>query len=47
MGDSPVTDYAVYQTDLVSTVEPWHHDEEKLAYVLMHIYQARTGPLAD
>ncbi len=47
MGDSPVTDYAVYQADLVSGEEPWHHDEEKLAHVLIQIYRARTGPLAE
>ena len=47
MGDSPVTDYAVYNADLVSDEEPWHHDEEKLAHVLVQIYQARTGPLVD
>ncbi len=45
MGDSPVTDYPVYQADLISDEEPWHHDELKLAQVLINIYQDRTGPL--
>jgi len=47
MGDSPVIEYVIFQADLISSSEPWHHDEEKLARVLMNIYQARTGPLAD
>ena len=42
-----VTDYPIYQADLVSEEEPWHHDEEKLAYTLMQIFQTRTGPLVD
>jgi len=42
-----VTDYPIYQADLVSAEEPWHHDEEKLAYTLMQIYQTRTGPLLE
>ncbi len=42
-----VTDYPIYQTDLISEEEPWHHDEEKLAHVLVQIYQDRTGPFVD
>ena len=42
-----VTDYPIYQADLVSEEEPWHHDEDKLAFTLMQIYQTRTGPLVD
>lgn len=40
-----VADYPIYQADLVSDEEPWHHDEDKLAFVLMQIYHSRTGPL--
>jgi len=40
-----VTDYPVYQADLTSDEEPWHHDEIKLAQVLINIFQDRTGPL--
>jgi uncharacterized cofD-like protein len=47
MGDSPPSECLVYQADLISAVEPWHHDEEKLARVLINVYQARTGPLAE
>lgn len=42
-----VTNYPIYQADLVSEEEPWHHDEEKLAHVLVQIYQAKTGPLVE
>jgi 2-phospho-L-lactate transferase/gluconeogenesis factor (CofD/UPF0052 family) len=45
MGDHLVTDYPLYQADLISDEEPWHHDENKLAQVLVDIYQDRTGPL--
>ncbi len=38
---------AVYQADLTSVDEPWHHDGPKLAQVLIDIYQERTGPLLD
>ena len=46
-GDNPVTDYAVYQADLISGEKPWHHDEVKLSQVLIDIYQDRTGPLVE
>ncbi len=42
-----IPDYPIYQADLISDEEPWHHDEEKLAHVLLEIYQARTGPLVE
>ena len=45
MGSNPVTDYALYQADLISDEQPWHHDEDKLARVLVDLYQERTGPL--
>jgi uncharacterized cofD-like protein len=45
--DEQVANYAVYRTDLISHDEPWHHDETKLAQVLIDIYQDRTGPLVD
>ena len=37
----------VYEANLIDDTEPWHHDSEKLATVLIQLYQARTGPLAD
>jgi uncharacterized cofD-like protein len=45
--DERIPDYAIYKTDLISEDEPWHHDEAKLAQVLIDIYQDRTGPLTD
>ena len=45
--DDKVLNYAVYKADLISENEPWHHDEKKLAQVLLDIYQDRTGPLVD
>jgi uncharacterized cofD-like protein len=45
--DDIVMDYPVYQADLISDEQPWHHDENKLAQVLIDIYQDRTGPLIE
>ena len=45
MGENTITNYPVYQADLNSDEEPWHHDETKLAQVLIDIYQDRTGPI--
>ena len=45
LGENTVTNYPVYQADLNSDEEPWHHDETKLAKVLIDIYQDRTGPI--
>jgi uncharacterized cofD-like protein len=45
MKDHPVTDYPIYEADLINEAAPWHHDETKLAQVLIDIYQDRTGPL--
>ncbi|MEA3351552.1 MAG: YvcK family protein [Chloroflexota bacterium] len=39
--------YPTYMIDLIDMNEPWHHDSQKLASVLMNLYQARTGPLAE
>ncbi|HBX68749.1 MAG TPA: hypothetical protein DEH25_05045 [Chloroflexi bacterium] len=47
LDDDLMPNYAVYQGDLISTEEPWHHDESKLAQVLIDIYQDRTATLAD
>jgi uncharacterized cofD-like protein len=46
-GENPILDYAVFQGDLISAVQPWHHDESKLAFVLMNIYRTQTGSLTD
>jgi len=39
--------FPVYEANLIDETEPWHHDSEKLATILMHLYRARTGPLSD
>lgn len=41
------TDFAIYQADLVDQEKPWRHDAEKLARVLIDLYQERTGPLVE
>ena len=47
MGNSPVTEYAVYQADLTNEEEPWHHDEDKLAYILIHILQTQMESFSN
>ncbi len=39
--------YPIYQADLLDIENPWRHDSNKLANVIMDIYFDRTGPLAD
>ena len=46
LGNDASIDYPLYVVDLADENEPWHHDSQKLASVLMDLYQARTGPLA-
>ncbi|MGE5225200.1 MAG: gluconeogenesis factor YvcK family protein [Omnitrophica WOR_2 bacterium] len=40
-------DHAVYRSNLVDLDHPWRHDSEKLAQVLIDLYQERTGPLVE
>lgn len=40
-------DHAVYRADLVDVEYPWRHKAEKLAQVLIDLYQERTGPLVE
>jgi uncharacterized cofD-like protein len=39
--------YRVYQADLVDTLYPWRHDSNKLARVVLDLFQERTGPLVE
>ncbi|MBI9046237.1 MAG: uridine diphosphate-N-acetylglucosamine-binding protein YvcK [Anaerolineaceae bacterium] len=39
--------YAVYSADLLDEENPWRHNSEKLARVLLDLYMERTGPLMD
>ncbi|MBG7610445.1 MAG: YvcK family protein [Anaerolineae bacterium] len=45
--DENAIQYPVYLADLINSSEPWHHDEKKLAFVLMALLQERTGPLGE
>lgn len=40
-------DYSVYRADLIDDERPWRHNSEKLAQVLMDLFQERTGPLVE
>ncbi len=40
-------DHAVYGADLIDALHPWRHDPQKLAQVIMDLYQERTGPLVE
>jgi len=40
-------DHAVYRSDLVDTLHPWRHDSQKLAHVIIDLFQERTGPLVE
>jgi uncharacterized cofD-like protein len=39
--------HSLYLADLVDTLHPWRHDAQKLAEVIMNLYQERTGPLVE
>jgi uncharacterized cofD-like protein len=39
--------YPVHRADLVDEQRPWRHDSEKLARVLIDLYQEKTGPLVE
>jgi uncharacterized cofD-like protein len=41
------SEYAIYQADLVDIKQPWRHDAQKLARVLIDLFQERTGPLVE
>jgi uncharacterized cofD-like protein len=40
-------EFNIYAADLVDTLYPWRHDAQKLAQVIMDLYQERTGPLVE
>ncbi len=40
-------DSRVYSADLVDRAQPWRHDAQKLAQVIMDIYREKTGPLRE
>lgn len=40
-------EYAIYQAALIDSDQPWRHDSQKLAHVLIDLLQERTGPLNE
>lgn len=39
--------YSVYYSDVVDENNPWRHDSDKLARILIDLYEERTGPLVE
>jgi uncharacterized cofD-like protein len=39
--------YAAYLADLADEERPWRHDSEKLARILIDLFEERTGPLVE
>ena len=37
--------YKVYEADLIDEAYPWRHDSQKLAKVVMNLFEEHTGPL--
>jgi len=37
--------YKVYEADLIDETYPWRHDSQKLAKVIINLFEERTGPL--
>jgi uncharacterized cofD-like protein len=46
ISDEQAINYPVYEANLLDETEPWHHESEKLATIIMDLYLARTGPLS-
>jgi uncharacterized cofD-like protein len=42
-----VENYSVYSTDLVDHANPARHDSQKLAQVILELFQEKTGPLVE
>jgi uncharacterized cofD-like protein len=40
-------EFPIYQADLVDNLHPWRHDSEKLARVIMDLFEEKTGPLVQ
>lgn len=45
--DQAAERYPIYGSDLVDGDQPWRHDSDKLAKVLMDLFFERTGPLSE
>jgi uncharacterized cofD-like protein len=46
ISDEQAINYPIYEANLLDETEPWHHESDKLAAIIMDLYLARTGPLA-
>jgi uncharacterized cofD-like protein len=45
--EDPVSQsYPLYQADLVDSENPWRHDPQKLAKVIINLFDEKTGPLS-
>jgi uncharacterized cofD-like protein len=40
-------DHRIHRADLVDTEFPWRHDSQKLAQVILEMFQERTGPMVE
>lgn len=40
-------EFPIYRADLVDNLHPWRHDSEKLARVIMDLFEEKTGPLVQ
>ena len=40
-------DYPIYRADLADQLQPWQHNADKLAQVIIELLQERTGPLVE
>ena len=45
--EKALTDPRTFCVNLVDVKQPWHHDSDKLAQVIMDILYERTGPLGE
>ncbi len=41
------TDYGVHMADMVDDTYPWRHDSDKLARILIDLFEEKTGPLVE
>jgi uncharacterized cofD-like protein len=39
--------YPIYQGDLIDEKQPYQHNPQKLAKIILDLYQERTGPLVE
>lgn len=47
LADDADVDYSIHTADLLDNENPWRHDSQKLARVIMDLFEERTGPLVE